>query len=314
MKINPNDYSSSKARTSALDALWEFGNELKVYFKRVLYALERACMQRDYFIGTQVYQDETLPVVEDGYHGYGDYESAMPNAIYPILAGPREAAGLQTKPAQGTKYTVGGAWDTAYVISDRTSGDHADAVYSNTTSIGLRYYATSNLTGSYLVGTLQPTLVNNAVASYTPTVPAGLQANPAYLLAYPDQIPRNAVFIEEGVASSQNPVDIETVFENKISSPATAWFGYYDDDATHSASITISLPIKQGIAASNYTAKIMIYEAIDNGYTPYTNLLNSYEYQATGTMLPTALTFTKNDIDDSVDHPIIIQIHHLTTA
>lgn len=315
MKINPNDYSSSKARTSALNTLWEFGNELKVYLKRVLYALERACMQRDYFIGTQIYQDETLPVVEDGYHGYASYESDMPNPSWPI-AGTKSVAGIVSKVVAGTRYQVGGEWSEEYQITDPLVGDHADAVYSNSTTIALRYYANSEYTGDYSVGTLQPTLTNNAVALYTPVAPNGFDANPAYLWAYPNQIPRNAVFLEAGSALGSNPVSLQQVFTNSTTGPATAWFGYYDDAAAGADSITIPLPIKPGITASDYSAKILIYEAQNNSYTPVENIANAYQYQATYTPLPTALTFTKNDLNAlvNIEHPFIIQIHHLTTV
>lgn len=326
MKINPKDYGSSKLRLNALNQLWEFGRELKVYLKRVLYGLDRDCDRRDYFIGTQVYQDNDAIVVEDGYNGFFSYPGDMPNPSYPI-AGKQEFPGLKFAVNVATKYQVqNGAltntWSHPAVIANQTTGAHAPSVYEDGTALQLFYFSNDsyNFSQGYQGQLLPETLSSDAVASFTPKSPsASWNANPSYVWLRPVDGPRNTVWITADVQSAQ----FNTVF-SQVGIPALPavgtfkvnWFEYYNDAAASDATLTINLPIKTGITASDYTCAIKVYEATANGRDSVTkNIAHVHTVQAAGTELPTSISFTKDDVlngnSGSIDHPLIIEISSL---
>lgn len=321
MKINPKDYGSSKLRLNALNQLWEFGRELKVYLKRVLYGLDRDCDRRNYFIGTQVYQDNDAIVVEDGYNGFFEYEGDMPKPSYPI-SGSRTFPGLKFAVNVATKYQVGGDWTHPVVVANQTTGDHADSVYEDGTSLQLFYYDDDSysFSGSYAGQLLTETLTNDAIASFTPSAPNNTwNANPSYVWLRPNFGPRNSVWITANVQSSE----FNSVFDTKGVPPLSVvdgykpnWFTYYNDAAASDATLTINLPIKSGITASDYTCAIKVYEANANGRESVTrNIGHVHTVQSAGTELPTSISFTKDDVlngnSGSIEHPLIIEISSL---
>lgn len=326
MKINPKDYASSKSRLNALNQLWEFGRELKVYLKRVLFGLDRDCDRRDYFIGTQIYQDNSAIAVNDGYNGFDLYAADIPKPSYPI-AGSQPFPGLKFIVNVATQYQVQNTagtneWSHPAVISDQVTGAHAPAVYEDGTSFQFFYFANDsyNFSEGYMGQLLTQTLSSNAVSAFTPKSPtSGWIANPTYVWLRPLDGPRNSVWITADVQTPQFNTVFSTVGNPALPAVGTVkinWFEYYNDAAASDATLSIDLPIKTGITASEYTCAIKVYEATGNGRDSVTkNIGHVYTVQAAGTELPTSISFTKDDVLNGnlgpIEHPLIIEISSL---
>ncbi len=311
MKINPKDYLSNFARKTALNEIWEFGRELKVYLKRVLFGLDRDCARRDYFIGTQIYQAEDLAIVqEDGYSGFENYDDDMPGASYPI-AGLRQIAGIKLSGTAGMQYQVGGNWSQPFAVIDETTDGHQDAVYADGTALIAKYYGTSDYTGSFVVGTNPITLTSNAASATTLVAPAGMTFNPAYVDMTPVTRARNGVLYR--APGTTDSTLFAAIFNTSPLTPnIKPFFAYYDDAAAQGASIAINFVFNSDITASDYTAKIQVIQAVSNSVPLSMDLNATYTVQAQGTVLPTSITFTKADVSSNVQHPLFIEISNIT--
>jgi len=310
MKINPKDYLSNFARKTALNEIWEFGRELKVYLKRVLFALDRDCARRDYFIGTQIYQAEDLAIVqEDGYSGFENYDDDMPGATYSI-AGLRQIAGIKLSGTAGMQYQVGGNWSQPFAVIDETTNGHQDAVYADGTALTATYYGTSDFTGNFVIGTNPMTLTSNAASATTLVAPEGMTFNPAYVDMTPIVRARNGVLFRTPATSDATL--FSTIFDPAPLTPVIKpFFTYYDDGAAQDANITITFAFNSGITASDYTAKILVTQAINTSIPLSPNESSTYIVQASGTELPTSITFTKDDVNANVQYPLFIEISNI---
>jgi len=313
MKINPKDYINSKTRTAALNQLWEFGRELKVYLKRVLYGLDRDCDRRDFFIGTQVYQDETSIVVEDGYSGFDGYDSDMPAAIYSILK-VQAPAGIKPSGTAGLTYTVDETLNQNLALVDNTAGDHADAVYPDNTPLTVTYHSTSDYSDNGVSITTSAVLTSNALGATLFDAPD--IAGDAYIDIASTRTPRNAVYIQAG--TNTDVAQFAAIFDSRpLTAPNTAWFEYYPDAAAAGTPMIISLPFKTGVDPQDWAAEVVVYEAINNSYTPTLNLLHAYTVQATNTAFAANgnVTFTKTNVLNGqtgpIANPLIIRINDL---
>jgi|DEB0MinimDraft_6_1074348.scaffolds.fasta_scaffold00277_17 hypothetical protein len=313
MKINPKDYINSKTRLAALNQLWEFGRELKVYLKRVLYALDRDCDRRDFFIGTQVYQDESSIVVEDGYSGFESYDSDMPAASYSILK-VQAPAGIKPSGTAGLTYTVNESLSQNVTLVDNPSGDHADAVYPDNTPLTVKYHSTSDYSDNGVAITTSAVLTSNALA---PTLfDAPDITGDAYIDIASTRTPRNAIYIQPGTNTDVD--QFAQVFNARpLTSPNPAWFEYYPDAAAAGTPMIISLPFKTGVDPQDWAAQVVVYEAINNSFTPVLNLLHAHTVQATGTAFAANgnITFTKTNVlngqEGPIENPLIIRINDL---
>lgn len=313
MKINPKDYLTNFARKTALNEIWEFGRELKVYLKRVLFGLDRDCARRDYFIGTQIYQAEDLAIVqEDGYSGFENYDDDMPGASYSI-AGIRYVPGIKFSGTSGMQYQVAGNWSQAFTVVDETSNDHQEAVYADGTALTAKYYGTSDYTGTFVEGTNPITLTSNAASATTLVAPAGMTFNPAYVDMTPATRARNGVlFRSPGTADATL---FNTIFNSEPLVPnVKPFFAYYDDGAAQDANITIQFVFNTGITAADYTAKIQVVQAVNSTIPLSLDFNSTYTAQAQGTTLPTSITFTKDDVNANVQYPLFIEISNIVLA
>lgn len=270
MKINPKDYATSKLRTVALNNLWEFGRELKVYLNRVLFGLDRDCDRRDYFIGTQIYQDETSIVSEDGFSGFGSYDSDMPSPYYRLSIDGTRTVGI-VEATGSNQYSPG---TTINITITDDSG--SDAVWSTGAIVQIRGYLSADFSGSPVV-TESFTLTNNA-ASGTITVPDNI-SGPLFLDATAGSI--GQPFNEVTIVS--NTGDSGTTITDLISNVDTV-IDYYDPtDGT--ADITVSFTALSGVTLSDYNATITIREK---------STLNFF-YEQTNSTMPSSITFRLDD-------------------
>lgn len=270
MKINPKDYVTSKDRLVALNNLWEFGRGLKVYLNRVLFGLDRDCDRRDYFIGTQIYQDESSNVLEDGFNGFGAYDDDMPNPTYRLSIDGTRTVGIVE--ATGSNMYSPGTTINISITDDSGS----DAEWSTGAIVQISGYMNAEFTGTPVL-TSTFTLTDNA-ASGTITVPDNI-SGPLYLDAFGSSgQPYNEVTISSAVG------DTDTTIEDLISNVDTV-IDYYDPD-NGTADITVTFTPLSGITLSDYNATITVREK---------NTLNYFQPQTAATM-PSSLTFQLDDL------------------
>ena len=265
MKINPKDYANDKDRKAALNHEWQYGTELPVYLNRIEYDLERSCQARDYFIGTQVYQDAQGYMVQaDGFLGFDDYALDMPDPLFRIAFNGTAPVGLTNAIGGGGEYTPGQTL-TITIADDSTS----PAVYGTGATVRVTAHLESDHSDAPFQ-TRNVTLSNNA-GTQSITIPENISGK-VFLLATALNSPINSVKLVNGgngATSSGNIVsNLDTIQ------------AYYTE-AAPDATITLTISPAQGQTLSDYNATITAREK---------NVVNTYTIQ-TDAVLPSSISF-----------------------
>lgn len=267
MKINPKDYANDKDRMAALNHEWQYGTELPVYLNRIEYDLERSCQARDYFIGTQVYQDAQGYMVQaDGFLGFDDYDDDMPDPLFRIAFNGTAPVGLTNAIGGGGEYTPGQT--LTITIADDSS---SPAVYANGTLVRVTAHLASDHSDDPFV-TRNVNLSSNA-GTQTITIPESVSGK-VFLLATAMTTPSNAVLLIEGGGGTGG-----TASGNYVSNLGIVQTYY--TEAAPDATITLTISPAQGVTLSDYNATITALER---------NTLNTYTIQ-TDAVLPSSVQF-----------------------
>ena len=242
MKINPNDYANDKDRKAALNHEWQYGTELPVYLNRIEYDLERSCQSRDYFIGTQVYQDAQGYMVQaDGFLGFDDYELDMPDPLFRIAFNGTAPVGLTNAIGGGGEYTPGQTL-TITIADDSTS----PAVYGSGAIVRVTAHLESDHSDAPFE-TRNVTLSSNA-GTQSITIPEDVSGK-VFLLATALTAPINSVKLTEGGSTPG------TTSGNIVSNLGTIQ-AYYTE-ASPEATITLTISPQQGQTLSAHNATIV---------------------------------------------------------
>lgn len=317
MKINPKDYDSSSARRAALDEMFEHGKELPQYLNRVEYDLERGCMSRDYFLGVTIYRDEGDIREDYGYEetNFSTYDSEMPDPLFPINS-VRKVVGVGVSPNTGLEYTPGGTLTSQLTITDQSTGSHASAVYEDGAAIVAQLYFQADFQGNTESIPTTQTLTSNAVSAFDLNIPSDINTTHTHLSITVNENPRNAMFIANG---DQSAALFNTVFDRStLTAPTTPQFGYYPDADGPNTVMTITLPFKQGITPSDYSATVTVVERVSNSQGAANSSTRRHLEQSQTAFTGNSIAFTKNEVlngeSGSITHPLEIIISDLALA
>lgn len=317
MKINPKDYDSPQARRAALNEIFEHGKELPQYLNRVEYDLERGCMSRDYFLGVTIYRDEGATYDDYGYEAtnFSTYDAAMPDPLFPINS-VRKVVGVGVSPNTGLEYTPGGTLTSQLTISDQSTGSHASAVYEDGAQLVAQLYFQADYLGNVESIPTNKTLTSNAASAFDLNIPSDINTTHTHLSITVNEHPRNAMFIVSGDQSTQL---FNSVFDRStLTAPTSLQFGYYPDADGPNTVMTITLPFKQGITPSDYSATVTVVERTGNTQGAAASSTRRHLEQSETAFTGNSIAFTKNEVlngqSGSITHPLEIIISDLALA